>query len=209
MSSETTPWSAGGEVLLTSRRSFEIMVDVDDVLMPWADEIHRRCHLAGLHDGTKPWKTWHMWEDYGCSKEAWLDVVDAATIDGLYHTPPVPGSVEGIRRLYWEGHGIRVVTARGFMAHAEEIRRWTEEYLEEWAIPHHSLTFAHDKVDAQVELGVHFDFAIDDGVHNYEALDSAGVAVYLQDRPHNQTFDAERRVQSVGDFVDIVLREAS
>lgn len=186
-----------------------IMGDIDDVFFPWADEIHRRCGVAGLHDGSKPWRTWHMWEDYGCSKEAWLDVVDEATLAGFYtETEPDHAAVAAWRRLRWElpCAQLSLVTARGFMAHAEEIRKATPAWVEEWAIPHDFLAFAQDKVAAQAELG-RFDYAIDDGVHNYEALHNDGVKVYLLDRPHNRTCPAERRVHTVDEFVDIILKE--
>lgn len=194
-----------------------IMGDIDDVFFPWADEVHRLCGLAGLHDGQAPWKTWHMWEDYGCSKEAWLDVIADATLDGLYeNTSPYPGSVEAWNRLHWELHetvALHLVTARGFMDHAEDIRRWTPAWVEEYGIAHDTLSFAKDKAQGMVELlgGGHrvFDYALDDGVHNYEALDSAGVDVYLLTRPHNQNFPAKRRVESIDEFVDIILKEAA
>lgn len=188
----------------------DIMVDIDDVLFPWADEVHRRSGIAGLHDGSAPWKTWHMWEDYGCSKEAWLDVIADATLDGMYtDTPPYADAAEAIRRLWWNGHKVHMVTARGFMEHADEIRRWTPDWLAEFGIPYDTLHFAKDKVAVQHELAIRYDWAIDDGVHNYEALDAAGVEVYLLTRPHNETFPATRRVATVGEFVDMILEETA
>ena len=190
-----------------------IMRHIDDLFFPWPDKAHRRSGLVGLHDGSAPWKTWHMWEDYGCSKEAWLDVVTSATLDGMYsNTPPYEGSVAAWNRLLWElgpRVGLHLVTARGFMEHAEDIRLWTPEWVTEYAIAHHTLSFEKDKVAAQAKLGVRFDYAIDDGVHNYEALDADGVKVYLLSRPHNREFPAERRVDSIDEFVDIVLKEVS
>lgn len=191
-------------------KRLHIMGDIDDVFFPWADEVHRRCHIAGLHDGEKPWTSWHMWEDYGCSKEAWLDVIADATIAGMYtETKPYPGSVEAWNRLLWEGHHLHLVTARGFMEHADDIRRWTPDWVEEFGIAHETLTFAKDKVAAQGALGVRFDYAVDDGVHNYEALHSDGVKVYLLSRPHNIAHPVKRRVESVDEFVDIILQEHS
>jgi hypothetical protein len=202
--------------------TIHIMGDIDDVFFPWADEAHRRSQLAGLHDGSAPWTSWHMWEDYGCSKEAWLDVMDQACIDGMYEdTPPFEGSVAAWNRLRWELDDVQLhlVTARGFMARAEEIREATPKWIEEYGIAHDTLTFAKDKVAAMRDLvplremdkwwhgSGRFDYAIDDGVHNYEALASAGVPVYLLTRPHNQNFPAQRRVESIEEFVDIVLKE--
>jgi len=187
------------------------MIDIDDVLFPWADLIHDRSRVAGLHD-IETYTTWHMWEDYGCSKEAWLEVVDKATVDGMYHEPPMPGAVEALRRLVFERDvAIHLVTARGFMAHAESIREWTADWVEEYAVPHVDLTFAKDKVASQVALGVRFDYALDDGLHNFTALDADGVDTYLMTRPHNVSAPvwAASRVSSVDEFVDIILKESA
>ena len=190
-----------------------VMGDIDDCLFPWSDEIHARSHAAGLHDNTEPWKTWHPWEDYGCTAGAWWAVVNQALEDGMYeHARPIPGSVLGWNRLYWELHGmagLHLVTARGFgsnMDGAQKIREATPIWVEEYGIAHDTLTFAKDKVAAQAELGVRFDYAIDDGVHNYEALDADGVKVYLLSRPHNAGHPG-RRVETIDEFVDIILKE--
>lgn len=128
------------------------------------------------------------------------------------HSHPMPGSVLAWNRLYWELHGeagLHLVTARGFGSNveaAQKIRECTPVWVEEYGIAHDTLTFAKDKVAAQEELGVRFDYAIDDGVHNYEALDAAGVNVYLLTRPHNADHPG-RRVESIDEFVDMILKE--
>lgn len=195
-------------------RTFDIMVDYDDVVMPWAWVIHEVAQKMGLHDGSKPWTQWHMWEDYGCTKEAWEDAVVAATGAGLYtHTDPFPLAVEALGRLFWAGHRIHIVTARGTNWGAAEdkkrIRSWTKEHIERFGIPHHTLTFAHDKGEAMEALELTFDYAIDDGVHNYENLAAVGVPVYLHTQPHNIAYEAERRVANLWEFADVVLASAS
>lgn len=194
--------------------AFDIMVDYDDVVFPWSDIMHEWSGKHGLHDGTGTWKSWTPWVDYGCSKAEWLDAVGAATLAGVYaDTPPMPGSVEALRRLYIAGHRLHIVTARGFVMeggpdNTAQIREWTYQHVWEFAVPYHTLTFSKDKAGAQQELGVNFDFAIDDGVHNYEALDEAGVPVYILTRPHNADFPAERRVNTVDEFADMILEAA-
>ena len=189
------------------RDDLNVMVDIDDVLFPWADGIHEKCRVAGLHD-IETYTSWSMWEDYGVEKEAWLEVVDKATIDGFYQSAPYPHAVEALRSLrWWMGStvAIHLVTARGMMAHADDIRRWTVEWVEDFAVPHDSLTFTKDKVRAQEKLG-RFDYALDDGAHNFEALLENGIEAYLLDRPHNQDVEAgDWRVYSVGEFVDIIV----
>lgn len=203
-------WMTG---LGATQTTYDIMWDYDDVIMPWAAPVHEACRAKGLHD-IETYTNWSMWEDYGCSQEQWLEVVDELVVEGgLYHTPPTEGVPELMRQLAWAGHRNHIVTARGFMAHADQIRQWTLDHVEEWAIPHTSLTFSKDKAQAMRGLGVHFDFAIDDGVHNFQALQEAGVRIYLLDQPHNQNVDepfapAGQRLHSVQQFVDIITAEA-
>lgn len=191
------------------RVTFDIMVDIDDVMMPWAETVHLECGRLGLHDGSKPWSSWHMWEDYGCEKSQWEDAVISATARGLYtHTDPFPGAVEALNGLMWQGHRIHVVTARGFMENGTNIRSWTQEWLERYAIAHKSLTFAKDKLEAMHELGLVFDYAIDDGVHNYERLHQGGIPVWLHTQPHNVTHAAERRTPSVWEWAKLITSDA-
>lgn len=189
----------------------DVMIDVDDVIVPWFETVDRRCVEAFGYDGSRgQCNVWSMHDFYGRTREEWENIVIQATVDGLYTTTePLPGSVEAINRLRWYGHRAHIVTARGFMQNGENIRRWTREYLSNFAIGHDSLTFAKDKVEAMEALGTVFDYAIDDGVHNFEHLQQAGVNVYLQDAPHNRSFETDRRVWSLWEFSNIVLRETT
>lgn len=189
---------------------FDIMVDIDDVLFPLAPQLHQRAFEMGLHDGTKEaLEVWHGHEQYGCTREAWWEVFDSLAAEGAYlHTPPDEEAVRRLRGLYFSGHRIWLVTARGFMGRAEEIRQWTTDWVFEWGIPHTALKFARDKVAAQEPLGVEFDYAIDDGAHNFEILREAGISAYLQDRPHNREVDTDFRVQTFGEFADIIEEAA-
>lgn len=184
---------------------FDVMVDIDEVIFPWAEKIHEKCGLLGLHDGTKPWTSWQMWEDYGCTKDRWLDAIIAATSDGLYvATDPIPGAVEAINLLLWEGHRIHLVTARGFMANGREIRDWTRQWLDAYGVGRTTLTFAQDKVEAMDALEVRFDLAIDDSQKNWEHLTAAGINAWLLTAPHNVTIQTEKRVASLWEFAKIV-----
>jgi len=187
----------------------DIMLDMDDVITPWFDTVDRLCaetwnrpELLGKCDN------WHMWEFYGRTQDEWGDVVESAIAHGLYTTvDPIPGAVEAMNRLRWFGHRVHVVTARGFMANAENIRRWTPEYLENFGAGYDTLTFAKDKVAAQAKLGLTFDYAIDDGGHNYDALADAEVNVWMCKAVHNVNHRASQRVDSLWDFANMVLEE--
>ena len=189
-------------------RQLDLMVDIDDVIFPTMQSIHDRALAAGLHDGSAK-MAWSGWESYRlpngdpCPPQVYWDLWSDFALDGGYvKTEPIPGAVEALRWLMWEGHRIHLVTARGFMNHAEDIRRWTPQWVEEFAVPHTSLTFAQDKVSAMHELGVFFDSALDDSPKNWGHLEAAGVHAFLQDHEHNRDADVspERRIDTLWEW---------
>lgn len=191
--------------------TLDIMVDIDDVVMPWFETVDAKCREFWGPSPMGPCRTWQMHDHYDRTREEWEDVVIAATAEGLYtDTDPFPGAVEAVNRLRWYGHRVHIVTARGFMANGENIRRWTGEYLHRFGIGHDSLTFSKDKASAQRDLGLVFDFAVDDSLRNFEDLSIAGVKTYLHDAPHNRPHvhvPPSSRVSSLWEFANIVLEE--
>lgn len=181
-------------------KSLNLMVDIDEVIFPLGDTIHAIGYEEGLHDNSMPWSMWEAWHQYGCDEGAYWRLWDIfVERDGYRQTPPIERQVEALRHLYFEGHRINLVTARGFMAHAEEIRLWTPEWLEEYAVPHHTLTFSKNKPAEQAVLGA-YDLAIDDSPKNYLALEESGVNVWLQRHAHNTAFEADQDVAAVDDL---------
>lgn len=201
---------------------FDVMWDVDDVLCPTIESIHQLAFEAGLHDGTiEP--AWDGAGQYGCEPQIYWDLWSQFAASGGYvNTPPIPDAAEAVRRLYWAGHRIHLVTARGFMAHAQEIRAWTPEWLESFALPWHTLTYAQDKVAAQIDVAAAifgpftctdprkpiFDYAIDDRARTIDALRGVGVEAYLLNHAHNRDEPSDHRVESASKFVDIILEAA-
>lgn len=192
--------------------NLDIMIDVDDVIFPTIDSIHELAREAGLHDGTVE-PVWSGWEAYGCEPEVYWDLWSQfALADGYVKTPPIPGAVEAVRRLYWAGHRIHLVTARGALEHGDNIKSWTSEWLEAFAVPYHTLVFAQNKVlgmwealDSEWRL---FHYAIDDRAKNVEALRDVGVDAYLLTHAHNRSDEtAAPRVESVEQFANIILEE--
>lgn len=191
--------------------TLDIMVDVDDVVVPWFETVLAACTRLWGEPET-PCTDWEMWSHWpGKTRDQWAEAVITAThVDGLYTTvDPLPGAVEAINRLRWYGHRVHIVTARGFMENGENIRAWTKDYFALFGIGHDTLTFAKNKVASQRDLGVSFDYAIDDGLHNFDALLGAGVNVYLQDAPHNRHIQTDRRVPSLWEFANVVLTETT
>lgn len=196
-------------------KTFDLMVDIDDVLIGLGEAIHELAYEVGLHDGSDVWRMWEAWKQYGCDPDAYWELWTRFAHEGGYvSTPPYPEAATALRGLAWEGHRIHLVTARGFMEHASEIRAWTPQWLEEYALPYDTLTFTRDKPGAMRELGVTFDFAVDDSPRNYEALDAAGVEVYLREQPHNEEWHTAHRpsvraVSSLSEFAYIIEKRSA
>lgn len=175
----------------------EIMVDVDDVLMPWSEPVRDVGVDLGLVEPGAPWASWSPWLDWGIHKRQWYEILTHANIGGLYiKTTPYVDAVNQINRLKWEGHNIHIVTAR----QGKNIERVTRNWFHDNGIAYTTMTFTQDKVAAQETLGVEFDYAVDDGPHNFDALMLAGVQTYLMDQPHNQHLETTMRVRSLTEF---------
>jgi hypothetical protein len=188
----------------------DIMVDIDEVIAPTVDSIHQLAFERGIHDGVEPMKIWHGWKQYGIPEDVYWDLWSDFALDGGYtKMVPIPGSVEALRRLAFERTDIAIhlVTARGFLTHGDQIKGWTQEWVVEHAVPHNTLTFTGDKVASQAELGVRFDYAIDDSPKNFAALTADGVKTYLMDHPHNHDVITKMRVYSMDQFVYTILEE--
>ena len=191
-----------------SRRNLNIMVDIDEVIFPLGDSIHALAHREGLHDNSQPWMQWEAWLQYGCSEEAYWHIWEIFSKEGYYTSiAPEDGDVQALYKLIDDGHRINLVTARGFFANGTDVRRWTEEWLRKFMIPHHTLTFTQDKPATQRHLG-RFDLAIDDSPENYAALDADGVQVWLQDHPYNRHFEDARRIEDLSMFATLAAVEA-
>lgn len=208
--------------------TFDIMYDYDDIVVGMVPALHRKAHEMGLHDNSVPTlSTWAGHEQYQCEEDLWWSVFDELMADGWYYnTPAEIGVVEGMHRLKAAGHRIHILTARGFMNHADEIRKATYKNIEMLQLPADTVTFNRDKVQGMAEAlrdtwrddygkisSAKFDYAIDDGAHNYEDLDKAGVNVYLLELPHNQAYrdnhPEARTVPTVDAFVDLILKESA
>jgi FMN phosphatase YigB (HAD superfamily) len=199
---------------------YDVMFDIDDVLFPTIDSIHELARQAGYHNGdVEP--CWSGWEAYDIEPELYWDLWSQfAASEGYVRTPPIKEAARALRSLAWAGHRVHLVTARGFMAHAKEIRAWTQEWVASYAIPWDTLTFAQDKVAAQQQIATElgddgnppwewsFDYAIDDRNKTIEALRAVGVDAYLLTHSHNREDHSDHRVGSVPEFVDLIL-EAS
>lgn len=198
-------------------KKFKVGFDIDDILLHTYPALHAVCVKEGLDNGIEP-NTWYPYEEYGCTREAWIEALGKATREGyLYRDiPPDEDALRAMRELYFDGHEIHLITARGFLSEREIIEQHTEAWLTEYGVPHHSLSYSQTKGVEVVRLGL--DFFIDDNVQNFQDVRQAlGLGddfgyrhSYLLTRPWNQecnTFPGER-IQSVREYADIIKEAA-
>lgn len=182
--------------------------DVDDVIYDLYHLMHDACVAAGIGTAKSIQPTsWFPWEEYQCSADEWTTVINAAIGTGhLYGQEPdlkVIGLMYELDKLGVEQH---VITARGFLGHSELVREQTEKMLQDYVVPHASLTFTKDKGYVAQALGL--THAIDDNVGNYMAFSEVGVDTYLYDKPWNQSHvvPPARRITDIAQFGRVIKR---
>lgn len=170
-----------------------IGLDIDDVLLPWSDAAHAAAEVAGITNG-RAMTSWKAYEAYGCSADAYWDVVNDAYRDGMLLGDPYPEVIDLLTATRAAGHSVHLVTARGFDGPLVPlVRAHTVEWVD--GIPHDSLTLSKDKTV------VHCDAFLDDSVPNVQALREHGVNAYLRDQPHNRHDIELPRVTDLGEFL--------
>lgn len=188
-------------------KKFKIGFDIDDVLLHTYPALHAVAEHEGLTNGVTP-STWYPYEEYGCTREEWLAALDKAAREGyLYRDiPPDEDALRAIRELYFDGHEIHLITARGFLGEAEIIAEHTEGWLLEYGVPHKSLSYSQTKGADANRLGL--DYFLDDNVKNFWDVAASSATSYLLTRPWNQDENVWHRVQSVREYADIIKEEA-
>lgn len=177
-----------------------IGVDVDDVLFPWSARAHAACQKAGITNG-KAITQWAFYKDYGCTHDELWEVLHEAYRGGMLRGKPMESAALALDILRDLGHTVHIVTARGFEGPlAELVRAETVAWLEDWGIPHDSLTFVKDKSVLRLDV------LADDGPKNITSVEEAGITGYLVDSIHNQDFDHPRRVANIIEFAAEILR---
>lgn len=178
-------------------------VDVDGVCLRFAESLREYMRACGVDvSGYEDPQRWEFYLDWGYSLEEFIDWCNRGVNDGWIFArgEAYEGTREALCRLREAGHSIHFVTDRSFGEpgmSALNSYRWFADH----GLPYDSVTFSADKTVTDL------DFFIDDKVENYDALDLAGVEVYLCDRPWNRNpaHRSFRRVAGLPHFVDVVL----
>lgn len=199
-------------------RKLKVGFDIDDVFLHTYQALHEVCVREGFAPQLPIPTTWSPFEEYGVDREVWVEALNRAAREGYLYRDIVPDedALRALRELYWDGHEIHLITARGFLGEAEIIAEHTEGWLIEYGVPHHSLSYSQTKGLDAVRLGL--DFFIDDNERNFTEVSRVLREVhgdiprsYLLDRPWNKgafAFEGER-VGSVQQYVDIIKEAAN
>lgn len=177
-------------------------VDIDGVLFPFEDAF--REYLV-KRKGWRPYECppatrWEFYIDWDLTPHMFVRICDEAADRGelFRHHAPYPEVAAQLQRLRDARHKIILITSRDFGA---DPRIDTEWWLYENDIPYDELHFTQDKTKVPV------DYHIDDNVDNHLAMLDAKVTSWLLARPWNTEGSAFYRLDSLEEYVDVVLAD--
>lgn len=183
--------------------SLDVGLDLDGCFYDFAAAYFSACLRMGRITGAartrfKAAERWEFYEDYDHDLSAFLENCSDAADRGLLWSGPVERAGRAAwNALFMEGHLLHVKTDRSFGSHPVASEVGTYMWLGHNGLGHASVTFGVDKTQ-----GPPVDIFLDDKLANYDALDAAGVQVWLMDRPWNQDpGDTRRRVYTHDEFV--------
>jgi hypothetical protein len=189
------------ESRIMTTQKLTVGIDIDDVLFPWYDLAHKFSVEARITNGMTP-TSWAPYSDYGCTDQAWFNVLANALHNGMYEAPPIPGSVEAVHRIAEAGHSIHIVTARGLLAHGLTIKAATVAWIEAYDVPYDALHFTGDKTRVRTDVFV------DDHLKHTAALEAVGTRTFLVDRVYNRSTAHPRRISHISEFADALVGSA-
>jgi hypothetical protein len=183
------------------KRTNRVLVgqDLDGVNYSFDWSYWRAMVLLGHIDGwKKPYveaPTWEFYKDlYGQTTAEFIAICNEGADKGIIFATDAPykGAIEAWRSIKADGHEIHIKTARAFGSHPAVSEAATYAWLRGTGPTteraYDSLIFTHDKTE-----GVAVDIMLEDYLVNYDALDAAGVNVWLIDRPWNRAPGCRRR----------------
>lgn len=146
---------------------------------------------------------WDFYDYWGMTREEFTQIchdgADAGFIFG--GKAEREGFAEATQLTHMLGHKNIVITDRSFGMVPEVSQGLTKAWLADIAAVWDEIYFSPDKTCVLTDMFV------EDKIENYDALDAAGVEVYLIDRPWNQCEDDRRRIESVSEYAAIVYKK--
>lgn len=173
-------------------RILDVGLDLDGCFQWFDRAYHAGCVAAGLMPPREPFqhsRTWEFYKQYGHTTERFLANCDELADLGLLWAGPMIAGGESLwNDLRAAGHRIHVKTDRAFGSHPAVSEALTRAHLATRGLVYDSITFGADKTK-----GPRIDLMLEDKLENYDALDAAGVRVYLINRAWNAPWDDHRR----------------
>lgn len=183
-------------------------IDLDGVCYDFAGSVwrylshigHEAAVIASGNGNPSDPDNWDFYYQWGLGLDDFLSHVHAGVDSGfVFRGPCRMGVKPALTTLKEHGHTVVIVTDRSQGSTPEAARTATKEWLAEHALPYDELHFSVDKTGFDTQC------FIEDRIKNYDALEAAGVDVFLVDRPWNQENDTRKRVDGIRHFVDKVL----
>lgn len=179
--------------------------DIDGVGFTFGDSCRAHLDHTGRghlwKSGPTPEPYWDWYKDWNWTSAEFVKFCNEAADCGCLFTGGVrDGYKEAVEEVKSLGHTNVFITDRSFGSTPEVSHELTYKWFRENGIEYDELHFSADKTVRRVDL------YIDDKLSNYDALDAAGVEVYLLNRPWNRTDepDARRRIDTIAEYVEKV-----
>jgi uncharacterized HAD superfamily protein len=180
----------------------EEVIPTYDIILDWDDVIYPFCHgvtdVMRMHGHAGTITRWQCHEDFDMEAEPFWNLVYSEP--WVLFGQRIEGEViRSLNRLDHAGHRLHLVTAR----ERDDAQTYCWAQIQDYDLPFTSVTFTKDKGPMVTELNA--SFSLDDGPHNFHALDQRNHVAFLMDAPHNRDTYTEKRVVSVKQFADIVI----
>lgn len=176
--------------------------DSDGVLYRFTKAYHTWMNEAygfnlDLESEAQTWDWFREWQSVEDFVRCMDESVDAGYLfwQGELYEPEIPAL---IAELKVAGHENYLITNR-FSGKTKCSQEATRYFYEQQGIEFDDIVFSKDKTVVKMDV------FIEDHIKNYDSLDAAGVEVYLINRPYNQCDDSRRRVDSVKQFVSLIV----
>lgn len=180
------------------KKKFNIGIDMDGVLYPFADEFKKFVENKFNRNLRFISNKWSFYEDWGYSKEEFDLLHQEFTEKGLMEKgEPIKDAIEIMDQLYKDNHNIFIITHRYFDNWNDKSKssmmNSTINWLLKYNIRFHNILFIKEK-----DL-ISLDFILDDAVHNLKSFNNSKTIPICFNHRYNQEWKGER-VYNWGEF---------
>lgn len=184
--------------------------DLDGVLYNFGDSVKRyleatdRGHI--WKSGPTPEPFWDFYKDWGWTGAEFVQMCNEGADAGfIFCGPARHNAARAVQAVKDMGHEVIIITDRQFGSTPYVSHKNTQNWLAKHKIPYDELYFSADKTCVPTDMFV------EDKLENYDALDAAGVEVYLINRKWNYIDgdgDERRRIRHIMQYVEAVERRS-